>query len=107
MPLRHQRARERAAEIVGRRQADGRVAQSVLLSVRRQQGELEAEIHAVRLARERFACFQPEIDGRLQCPRCWIENELRSSLTKIRGTDRCELFGCDRCSLELAVPPKK
>jgi hypothetical protein len=78
MLIRHQRVRERAAEIVGRRQADGRVAQSVLLSVRRQQGELEAEIHAVRLARERFACFQPEIDGRLQCPRCWIVNELRS-----------------------------
>jgi hypothetical protein len=47
--------------------------------------------------RERAA----EIVGRQQ-------NELRSSsLTKIRGIGRYERFGCDRCSLELAVPPKE
>jgi hypothetical protein len=107
MPLRHQRVRERAAEILGRRQGDARVAESVLRSIKRQQIELEAAIHNVNLAQQRLVHFQPEIDGRLQCPRCWIENELRSSLTKIRGTDRYELFGCDRCSLELAVPPKE
>jgi hypothetical protein len=107
MPLRYQRVRERAAEILGRQQADARVAESVLRSIRRQQIELEATIHNVNLAQQRLVHFQPEIDGRLQCPRCWIENELRSSLTKIRGTDRYELFGCDRCSLELAVPPKE
>jgi hypothetical protein len=107
MLLRHQRVKERAAEIVGHRQADARVAQSVLRSYERHRVELEAEIHAVNLARERLARFQPEIGGSLQCPRCWIENEIRSPLTRIRGTDRYELFGCPRCELELAVPPVK
>jgi hypothetical protein len=64
MPLRHQRVRERAAEIVGRQQANARVAESVLRSIRRQQIELEATIHNVNLAQQRLVHFQPEIDGR-------------------------------------------
>jgi hypothetical protein len=71
MPLRHQRVRERAAEIVGRQQADAHVAESVLRSIKRRQIELGCNSQC----EPRAAAFQPEIDGRLQCPRCWIENE--------------------------------
>jgi hypothetical protein len=53
MPLRHQRVRERAAEIVGRQQADAHVAESALRSIKRQQIELEAAVHNVNLAQQR------------------------------------------------------
>jgi hypothetical protein len=107
MLLRHQRVREQAAEFVGQRQADARGAQSVLRLYERHRVELEAEIRAVNLAQERLARFQPEIGGSLQCPRCWLQDELQSPLTKIRSTDRYEVVGCPRCDLELAVPLKE
>src|SRR5262249_39085392 len=41
---------------------------------------------AANLSSERFANFQAEIDGHLQCPHCWIEQGTRSRLNPIPGT---------------------
>jgi hypothetical protein len=76
MLLRHQRIIDVATEIVGHRQKYAREAQSELRGMERRRIEIEAEIRAAKLARERFARFQPEIDGSLQCPRCWVEDEV-------------------------------
>jgi hypothetical protein len=104
MLLRHQRITDLATEIVGHRQKYAREAQSELRAIERRRVEVEAEIRAAKLARERLVRFQPEIDGSPHCPRCWVEDEVQSQLTKIRGTDRYELFGCHRCGRDIAAP---
>ena len=55
--------------------------------------EIEAHLHSTTVLQERLARFQPEIGGCLQCPRCWVDREMRSSLTRAPSTEKEDNFG--------------
>jgi hypothetical protein len=65
--------------------------------------EIEALLHEANFFRERLARFQPEFGGSLQCPRCWVLNETRSSLTPVSGTNHEDIFRCHTCELEFSI----
>ena len=66
--------------------------------------DLETKRQAANLSSERFANFQAEIDGHLQCPHCWIEQGTRSRLNPIPGTAGEDMFRCDECHFEISAP---
>jgi len=66
--------------------------------------EIEAHLHSATLLQERLACFQPEIGGCLQCPRCWVDRKTRSSLTEAPSTEKVDSFRCLKCGFDLSIP---
>jgi hypothetical protein len=66
--------------------------------------DIEAKRRAAGLSSKRFANFEPEIDGYLQCPHCWIDNEARSRLNPIPGTAGEDIFRCDECHFQISAP---
>jgi len=67
--------------------------------------DIEAKRRAASLSSKRFANFEPEIDGHLQCPHCWIDKEARSRLNPVPGTAGEDIFRCDECHFEISAPP--
>jgi hypothetical protein len=57
-----------------------------LANITARKAEIEAHLRSTTVLQERLARFQPEIGGRLQCPRCWVDREMQSSLTRAPST---------------------
>jgi hypothetical protein len=95
-----QLARERADQ--ARWMADRYEEQ--LRRLKMEEMDLEAKRRAANLSSKRFADFEAETDGHLQCPHCWIEEETRSRLNPIPGTAGEDMFRCDECHFEIAAP---
>jgi hypothetical protein len=76
-----------AAEIVDELQTRARALQPELENIEARKREIEALFHAANLSLKRLSSFQPEIDGNLQCPRCWVHHESRTSILPVPGTD--------------------
>jgi hypothetical protein len=74
-----------------------------LADVMARKAEIEAHLVSTTLLQDRLGRFQPEIGGRLQCPRCWIDRETRSSLAGAPSTEREDSFRCDKCGFELST----
>jgi hypothetical protein len=75
-----------------------------LLEIERRKRQIEAKFHVANLAHDRLASFLPVLGGNFQCPGCWINNEVRSSLRPIGGgTSTQDLFRCNACELEIAL----
>ena len=51
---------------------------------------VKAQLEAAHLARKRLANFMVQIGPDYQCPRCWIEDEARSTLRGIPSENRNE-----------------
>jgi hypothetical protein len=84
------------------RYAQARVSelQRQLTEIEARKAAAEASLASVRLAPERAYHFQSEIGGELQCPRCWVDNELRAPLAPIPSDTGNDLFRCNVCQLE-------
>ena len=74
-----------------------------LAEIKARTAEIEAHLRSATLLRERLARFQAEIDGRLQCPRCWVDREVRSSLTEASGTEAEDDLRCHTCGFDLSI----
>jgi hypothetical protein len=74
-----------------------------LADIKTRKAEIEAHLHSATLLRERLARFQAEIDGRLQCPRCWVDREMRSSLAEASGTEEEDGLRCHKCGFDLSI----
>jgi hypothetical protein len=72
--------------------------------LKREQTEVEAKLRAVNLSSTRLANFEPEIEGHLQCPHCWIDNKMQSRLNPMPGTAGEDMFRCDECHFEISTP---
>lgn len=55
-------------------------------------------------AHVRAMTFQPRVNYKPQCPRCWVRNEVKSPLTSIPGTDDYDMLRCGVCGGEFLVP---
>jgi hypothetical protein len=69
-----------AAEIVDELQTRARALQPELEKIKARKREIETISHAANLSLKRLSSFQPEIDGNLQCPRCWVHHMKREPL---------------------------
>jgi hypothetical protein len=62
-----------------------------------------AHLQSTTVLQERLASFQPEIGGSLQCPRCWVDREMQSSLIRAPGTGLEDSYTCLKCGFDLLV----
>ena len=69
--------------------------------------EIEGHLHSTTVLQERLVRFQPEIGGSLQCPRCWVDRETRSSLTEAPSMEKEDRFRCHKCGFDLSIPCQK
>ena len=58
-----------------------------LLDLDRQLTQKKKECDTARLAPKRLANYSVKLGADYQCPRCWIDNEARSALRPIPGTE--------------------
>ena len=60
--------------------------------------EIEARLHTANHALERLSSFVSIRGSDLQCPRCWINNEVIASLQSASGGDSGhDEFRCETC----------
>jgi transposase-like protein len=60
--------------------------------------EIEARLHVANHALERLSSFTSIRGSELQCPRCWIYNEVIASLQPATGGDSGhDTFRCETC----------
>jgi hypothetical protein len=95
---------ELTREIADHFQARASALQQELLQIESRKREIEAELAAANLTHDRLLRFQETIGGKLQCPSCWVCDEIRSSLTLIPGTGGEDFLQCDICHLEFSIP---
>ena len=91
------------AEADSLKQYEARIEEE-LLELEDQKATLIARRDALRFGPQRLLNFEPAFGADLQCPRCWIYNEIRSTLTPIPGTDQKDLFRCPTCGLHVEIP---
>jgi hypothetical protein len=78
-----------------------------LADITARKAEIEAHLRSTTVLQERLARFQPETTEGLQCPRCWVDREMRSSLAKASGTRVEDSFRCLKCGFDLLIPCQK
>ena len=60
--------------------------------------EIEARLHIANHALERLGSFVSIRGNDLQCPRCWINNEVIANLRPASGSDSAQHhFRCETC----------
>jgi hypothetical protein len=77
-----------------------------LKDITARKSELEAHLRSTTVLQERLARFQPETMEGLQCPRCWVDREMRSSLSKAPSTGLEDSFRCLKCGFDFLIPRK-
>ena len=75
-----------------------------LAELNKRKREVEAQLAAVPDADARYAKFESEIDGNLQCPRCWIYNK-RNAIVRPELNKGNKVFRCDDCGREFRESP--
>jgi hypothetical protein len=65
---------------------------------------LVARRDSARLSHQRLLNYTPALGSDYQCPRCWVDHEVRSVLTPVPGTDTEDCFRCGVCGFQIGVP---
>jgi hypothetical protein len=78
-----------------------------LAGIMARKAEIEAHLRSTTVLQERLVRFQPEIGRSLQCPRCWVDRETRSSLTEAPSMEKEDSFRCHKCGFDLSIPFRK
>ena len=72
--------------------------QRKLSAIEKAKVEIEARLHIANHALERLSSFVSIRGSDLQCPRCWINNEVIASLRPASGGDSGhDNFQCENC----------
>ena len=93
-----------ATEIVDELQTRARALQPELENIKARKREIETLSQAANLSLKRLSSFRPEIDGNLQCPRCWVHHEVGTSMLPVPGTDTEDFFKCHVCHFKFSLP---
>jgi hypothetical protein len=65
--------------------------------------KVSAELETASRALDRAAVFKPSIDGKEQCPECWVREERASGLIQIEGAHRTDNYRCLTCKRRFAL----
>jgi hypothetical protein len=72
--------------------------------VERRNAEVETELKQAELAYNRAIGFESRIGGVLQCPRCWVADAIRSTLTPAESnTNSADAFECQICGFNIVL----
>lgn len=96
--------KQAAQQIADRLQQRALRLETEIAKLEQEVTEKKAQRDMAHLAPERTRDFQPELGGHLQCPRCWIEDEVRSPMPPISGSADEDRFRCSKCHYELSFP---
>jgi hypothetical protein len=66
--------------------------------------EAEARVENLKRIADRSKSFQPKIGSDYACPRCWVENEIRSSLKPSGSESDEDWWRCTTCKSEFVTP---
>ena len=77
-----------------------------ILELEKRKTTTAATLELAICAVNRFDHFEPVIDGKLQCPVCWVERGIRSQLFPISRPEgeRACYFECCECNLQYSMP---
>ena len=79
-------------------------AKQELFTTKMRKAEIEVQLEQAELAYNRAIGFQSQIGGILQCPRCWVADETRSTLTPVEGdTNSEDTFECQICGIKISL----
>lgn len=74
-----------------------------ILDLEQRKAEKQAALELARTAVQRFDSFEPDIDGNLRCPDCWVSRGVESTLIPIPSDTSDDLFRCKTCHLEISI----
>jgi hypothetical protein len=66
--------------------------------------EISTKLNAAKFAQKHLLDFRPRISEDFQCPRCWLQNETRSALVRVPGTNTDDILRCHACGSEYLIP---
>ena len=89
-----------ATEIAEEMQQRRSALEAELINLKARKREIEDELRATDLGRERLSHFQVNINGKYQCPNCWVRHEIKSTLTPVPSDTKDDFFRCGRCGCE-------
>jgi hypothetical protein len=78
--------------------------QAELRALERRKIEIDAELEAAKLARQRLLEYRPRLGPDFQCPHCWVESETRSTLVPLDGATDDDVLRCNTCRSEYVIP---
>jgi hypothetical protein len=64
--------------------------------------QIETDLELATRRQERVHTYRAVIDGKMQCPKCWIRSELHSALEPV-GVGTTQTFRCSVCRAELVI----
>ena len=102
MPL-VQQLSDLAAEIADEMRQHHSALKAELLKLETRKQEIEADLQATELGRERLSRFQVKINDDYQCPNCWVRHEIKSTLTPVSSDPKDDFFRCGRCGCEALI----
>lgn len=76
-----------------------------LQELNQEKAQIERKLELARTREERVHTYRPEIDGKEQCPRCWVRNERLVSLTNAPSTNAQDIYLCPSCVFKMMVEP--
>jgi hypothetical protein len=65
--------------------------------------KLKAELDIANRALDRADSYVPELDGKPQCPECYVKTGRNSELTRIEDTARTDNYRCSTCKTTFAL----
>ncbi len=89
------------AESVASRQTRLRVEK---LDLQAKLDEVKTKLDRAETAIDRARAFHIRVNGRLQCPRCWVEDEVAADLAPIPNGDGEDAFRCGICRSKFVIP---
>jgi hypothetical protein len=82
--------------------------QAELREIERRKGEIETQCSTAALAPERLRNYEPGSGANFECPRCWIQKEMRTPLrpVAVAVTASDDIFRCPNCLAEFLIPAR-
>jgi hypothetical protein len=100
-----QQALTEEAEYVARTLQGGASAlEAELRDIEKRKAEIDAKLHAARRSQKRLLNYQPRIGRDFQCPRCWVRDEVRTTLSPVPGTDEHDIMRCHNMRRRMGGP---
>ena len=95
---------ETAVRLAQYAQSNATALQQELVLIETRKRELVEQLQTASRAHERLLRFVAIRGTDFQCPRCWIDHEIRSDLQPTgKSTSNTDFFRCGRCDYEFPL----
>jgi DNA repair exonuclease SbcCD ATPase subunit len=66
-----------------------------LVELQQRKAQIKEEIRTINSAQKRLRAYRPAFGPNYQCPRCWVQQEIRASLHPIPSRTKDDILRCD------------